>query len=42
VNWNSYNAFMDSLGRGGRLSPVVAGLVVLMVFALVMRRRSRS
>ena len=42
MNWNSYNAFMDGLGKGSHLVPVLVVLAVLMVAALAMGRRGRG
>lgn len=42
MTWNSYNAFMDGLGNGGHLFPVLAVLAALMALALLAGRRSRG
>lgn len=41
MSWNSYNAFMDGLGKGHHLAPTLAVVGLLMVLMLVMRQRSR-
>jgi hypothetical protein len=41
VTWNTYNHFMDTLGSGGHLFPVLAVLVALMILVAVKSRGGR-